>query len=428
MGSPSADRVVIIECQAERVDLRVTGGAGGVAAVRLDFLPQRNLGALRWRGLDRLDVGRRGWGRPAEDRLAQPDATVHRAMPHAVGGEPEHRPHREQAAAMALGCDSHALEAAHLRLRQPVELAEPGVGDRPVGIDEALDRQILREHLAKELDGLATHALLEPGVVRRVELLVRRKHAHAVQLQPLPGKILDEASDLAVGQHPVDFLLEPRSLQADPTGRGEEAVVGHRAPEEIGEPGGEFKVGEPLAGLGGTLDEVEKFIGGQHAPQRHPEGVDRLLARLAFGAVALQVIRQFLTRHGPPPGAGGELLEMLGDHLGRRVVGRQQARSPGLLGLRLQGALPFDPVDNHHGEQAVALVVEDLAAVLIEIPRLARVGEDVGFPRPVLVGESRDDVGCDDQEVQLRRHVEIHLRLVDLRGILGGRDVELGDP
>ena len=95
VGSPPADRVVIIECQAERVDLRMAGGAGGVAAVRGQLVAERGLLAIGRRGLDRLDVRRWGRGRPAEDRLAQPDATVHRTMPPAVGGEPENRPHRE---------------------------------------------------------------------------------------------------------------------------------------------------------------------------------------------------------------------------------------------------------------------------------------------------------------------------------------------
>jgi DNA-binding transcriptional regulator YdaS (Cro superfamily) len=87
---------------------------------------------------------------------------------------------------MGLGLERYALEAVLLRLGQSIEIAEPGVGHRPVGIEEALDGQILCEHLAEVLNRLGPHARLEPVVVGGVELFIRREHSHAVQLQPLP--------------------------------------------------------------------------------------------------------------------------------------------------------------------------------------------------------------------------------------------------
>ena len=289
-GAPLADGVVVVPGESQRVDLRVAGGAVRVVAVRFDLLAKRGLGAFRRVGFDGAHVRRWRRGRLAENRFADPDAAVNRAMAGAVRGQPEHRAHRQQTAAMILGLERDALEAVGLRLRQPVEIAEPGVGHGPVGIDEAVDGQVLREHLAEILDGLGTHARLKPGVVRRVQLLVRREHADAVQLQPLPWEVVDEAVDLAVRQQPVHLLLQAFAVQGAAFGRGEEAVVGHRTPEEIREPGGEFPVVETFAGHRVALDEVDEVPGGQHALHRDAIGIGRLFARLAFGAVRLQIV------------------------------------------------------------------------------------------------------------------------------------------
>ena len=156
-----------------------------------------------------------------------------RAMPRSVRGQSEHRTHRQQAAAMILGLERNTLETARLRLWQSVEIAEPGIGHRPIGIDESIHGQVLCEQFAEKLHRLGLDAGLQPRLVARVEFFVWREHADAVQLEPLPRKVIDEAVGFAVCEHPVHFYLEIFAVQRAALGRGEEAVVGHRTPEEI---------------------------------------------------------------------------------------------------------------------------------------------------------------------------------------------------
>ena len=72
-------------------------------------------------------------------------------------------------------------------------------------------------------------------LVSRIEFLVGREHAHAVQLQPLAGEVVDETTGFAVREHPVHFFRKAVATDFACVGRSEEAVVGHGAPEEIGE-------------------------------------------------------------------------------------------------------------------------------------------------------------------------------------------------
>ena len=130
------------------------------------------------------------------------------AMAGSVGGQTKHCSHRKQTAAMVSVLELDALEAAVFWLGQSVEIAEPGVGHRPVRIEQSLDGQILGEHLAEILHRLIAHARLQPIVVSRVDFFVGREHADAVQLQPLTGKVVDEAVHPIVRHHPVYLLLQ----------------------------------------------------------------------------------------------------------------------------------------------------------------------------------------------------------------------------
>ena len=233
--APLADGVVVVPDEAQGVDLGVAGGAVRVLGVRLKLIAQGQLGALRRRGLDRRHVSGRGRGSLAEDRLAEPDAAVDRAMAGAVGGQAEDRAHRQQAAAMIAGLERDALEAGRLRLGQAVELAEAGVGHGPIGVDEGVDGQVLGEQFTEELHRLGLQAGLQPVLVGRIEFLVGWEHADAVQLQPLAGEVVDETTGFSVREHALHFFPQAVAAESAFFGRSEETVVGHGAPEEIGE-------------------------------------------------------------------------------------------------------------------------------------------------------------------------------------------------
>ena len=128
---------------------------------------------------------------------------------------------------MILWLERDTFEAAGIRLRKSVEIAETRVGHGPIRINEIIDRHVLKEHLAEKLDGLGAHARLKPRVVDGVELLVRGKHAHAMQLQPLSRKVRDEAIDPAVIQHAVHLILQALAVQGSDFGSSEKVVVWH---------------------------------------------------------------------------------------------------------------------------------------------------------------------------------------------------------
>ena len=280
---------------------------------------------------------------------------------------------------MILGLEGNALEAAGLHLRKFIKIGEPGIGHGPVGIDKAVDGHVLRKHLTEVLDGLGTHARLKPRVVVRVEPLVRREHAEAVQLQPLPRKIVDEAANFTVHQHPVHFLPQAFVVELAALGRDDETGVGHRTPEEIREPGGEFRVSDTFTGLRLPLDEVDEMSGGHHAVHGDTVGVDGLFTRLALGTVGLKIFHQLIILHPTAPSAFGETLQMLRDHLGRRVIWRYQSGAPRLFLLRHQRPFPFDPIEQHCGEKAVALVIEHLRCGGVQEQGLATMREHIAL-------------------------------------------------
>ena len=431
LGAPLADGVVVIPCEAERVDLGVAGGAVGVLGVSGQLVAQGGLGALRSRGFDRRHVGGRGRGRLAEDRLAEPDAAVDRTVAGAIGGQAEHGAHSEEAAAVVLGLERDALEAFGLRFGQAVEIAEAAVRHRPVGVDEGVDGQVLAEHFAEVFDDLAAHARLEPGIVVRVEFLVGREHADAVELEPLAGEVVDEAAGALVREQAVDLLAKVFALELAGLGRGEETVVRHRAPDEVGEARSEFPVRELFAGLRLAFDEIDEVARRQHALEGDAVGLGGFLAGGPLGGVGFDVLSHLFGGDRAAPGAFGEHTQFFGGGLRGGVIGGEQALAARFLRRRLQRTFPLDPIDEHRGEDAVPLVVEHLRGVAVQQLFLAAVGEEIaGAAEDVAEGRAGpavDDIGGHHAEVQLRRHVEIDIELVHFGAVLGRVDVEFDE-
>src|SRR5688572_32722962 len=66
--APSPDGVVVLETEAERIHVAVTGGAGGIAAMPFELLARGTAHASA-RVFERRNVARRRLGRRAEDVL-----------------------------------------------------------------------------------------------------------------------------------------------------------------------------------------------------------------------------------------------------------------------------------------------------------------------------------------------------------------------
>jgi hypothetical protein len=100
------------------------------------------------------------------------------------------------------------------------------------------------ERLGEGLDGLPLHAVFEPEVVAAIDAPVWREHADAIQFEPLVRKGLQEAGDLRVGDHPGHLRLEDfRPLERARAGGFEQWGIGQGAPEEVGQPAGQFEIG-----------------------------------------------------------------------------------------------------------------------------------------------------------------------------------------
>ena len=252
-----------------------------------------------------------------------------------------------------------------------------------------------------------------------------------MQLEPLAGEVLDEAIAPRVLDESVDLVTESVTLEGSGFGGVEELVVRHRTPEQIGQARGEFRVREFFAGGRVAFDEVDEMAGGEHALKGGAVGFGGLFARGAFRSVGLQVLRQLFVADRTSPGAFGELAEMAGDDLGGGVIAREDAFAAGGLFVRHERTFPLDPVHEHRGEDAVALVIEHLRRVRVQELTFAAVGEEIG-PAAEHVAEGRaaaavDAFGGHYAEVQRRGHVEVDVELVDLRTVFRGVDVELDE-
>jgi len=235
VGAPGPDGIELVKGQAERIDPAVTSGAVYVPGVRLDFLANCRLGAVRWIRLDWLDI-RRWWRwRFSENCLADPNSAVDRAMAGAVRGQREDGPHCQQTTAMVLGAECHALKAGYFWSRQAVEIAEAWIGHRPVGGDERGERQVIREDFVKVVHHFFAHTRLQPNVVLWVEFTIRRKHSQAMELKPLAREVVDEPRDLWITQHPVDLGSQVVTVasQSSTLCCFNEALVRHGTPQEI---------------------------------------------------------------------------------------------------------------------------------------------------------------------------------------------------
>ena len=190
-------------------------------------------------------------------------------MPCAVRGERKDGGMGQHASSLGSRTQPHPRELRLPGRRQAVVDSKPGIKHRPVRVNHLSNRQVLPEHLLDVGRGLHHHALFQPGIVSRVELGIGLEHANPVQLQPLPGERIEEALNLRVGDHPVQLRGQPiGGVKFTALRRGEELLIRHRAPEEIGEPAGQLKVIHLRARLpGGTFFEIKEATGDQHARQ-----------------------------------------------------------------------------------------------------------------------------------------------------------------
>ena len=123
---------------------------------------------------------------------------------------------------------------------------------------------------------------------------------------------------------------------------------------------------------------------------------------------------------------------MLRHYLGRGVIMRQHTFAACHFFFRYQGAFPFDPIEDHGGKDAVAIFIEHLRRVGIQQRRLTTVGEKVGLPARERSSEGPaapavDPVGGNHREMEVGRHFQKDLELINLRLVFRCREVEFDE-
>ena len=78
--------------------------------------------------------------------------------------------------------ERHPLKSGLGGLGESVEVAETGVGHRPVRIEQALDWKIITQQFPEKLNRLMCHTGLQPVIIGGIKFFVGWEHPNAVKL------------------------------------------------------------------------------------------------------------------------------------------------------------------------------------------------------------------------------------------------------
>ena len=207
---------------------------------------------------------------------------------------------------MAVRRQRHLAELLAVDAGDAVVLGQPAVEHGEVGGDEVRQAQVVLQHLVEEQLRLLDHRHLQHVVEFGVEDGVGRGGVDVAQAEPLADEVLGERRRLGVLQHALDLLAERVGLVQFPLlGEREQFLVGHRAPQEVGQPAGQGEVVE-LAGLLAEEQEVRRH---QHGLEADAHRLLERVLRVQLGLHAGQERLDVLVGHGPPEGAAEEVAE-----------------------------------------------------------------------------------------------------------------------
>src|SRR5437763_1609119 len=120
---------------------------------------------------------------------------------------------------------------------------QPLVQKREIGVEEIENAAVFLDDGFKEQFGLLEHGGAKSFVKAREKLRIRRSVFQAAQFQPLPGKIRDQGVRFAILEHAPHLCIQNRLfMQLALPGLLEKLVIGHAAPQEVGEPASQLKI------------------------------------------------------------------------------------------------------------------------------------------------------------------------------------------
>ena len=183
-----------------------------------------------------------GGGRRPENLLQDPLPTLHRRCPVGVGRQREHARLGQHAAPSVVRKGNLPKRIA----RHPGDLVMPRqrlVDKGVVGVEQLEHAAVVPQDKREVLLGLLTHRLAQPVIETAEEVFIGSDRAQLAELQPLAGEVFHKL----VGPRSASSRTTwPRRLALRLPARAsrEQLVVGHAAPEKIGEPAGQFEFGQ----------------------------------------------------------------------------------------------------------------------------------------------------------------------------------------
>ena len=195
-----------------------------------------------------------------------------------IGVRQQDAPLGQQPPAMVIGLEGDPLETIAPGPLDPIVSGQGAIDHGEFRIDELQRTGVGPQDLAEKMLGLQAHIILEQVIEVRMVLRVDRHALEPREVQPLVSEIPHELPGARIVQHTLHLATKRSGLpQLAGLRQRKELLIGHRAPQEVGQARGEFPVIEGANPLfPPRFNQVEKLGRHQHQRQRlahsHLEG------------------------------------------------------------------------------------------------------------------------------------------------------------
>ena len=207
----SADGIKLFQSKAERINLLVTLGTGGVTAVCFN---QLSLGQIRG-GLFRQHrhTLRRPGKLVTQQEFRHPVAPENRAGTGRPGLTGERTGHRQNASTRLRPDSFQLLPGIPLRAVQLIERRQLSVDKRVVSIQQAEYRAIIAEKVFKEANRLFIHVRPQFAEFRVVLFALFVQLIEVPHVKPLAAEFNRHPANPGIGQQPSRLLPQNLGLQ-----------------------------------------------------------------------------------------------------------------------------------------------------------------------------------------------------------------------
>jgi hypothetical protein len=234
--APGADAIEVFKAETNGVHARMAGGADPIFAMLFHALAET---AFKFTCLlfQLRDVRRRWWGRRPKDVFENPFAAFYGRGAGGIGSDGEDAALCKETTTLPL-FEGDFLKIFSGDAIDAVVLREAFVHETEIRVEEFKDAAVLLHDVGDEEFGFSAHGVAQLGVPGGESFFVGSDVVEIADLQPLIGEVIHERARLGILEHARDLSFEVFSESLF-LGEFAEACIWHRAPEEIGEAGGE---------------------------------------------------------------------------------------------------------------------------------------------------------------------------------------------